>query len=101
MKSIDNSKEWQGLINDYHSSGLSAKAWCKLNKKNINALHCWNKKLKKTKSNDEAKQNWVSVQTSSITLSPTITVKVGNVEVSVSEGFNKELFSEVVHLKRI
>jgi hypothetical protein len=93
-----NKEEWQQIINEYRSSGLSALVWCQQKKISVHKLRYWIREFNNTESQGEAaQQRWVSFQASPNTMvQSVITVKIGNAEVSVSEGFNKELFSEVV-----
>ncbi|MDO6355723.1 hypothetical protein Q3V94_11720 [Caloramator sp. CAR-1] len=48
---------------------------------------------RKTFNNEEIQ--WVQLKENPVSISNTITVKIGNAEIVVSEGFNVELFSEV------
>ncbi|MBP1935127.1 IS66 family insertion sequence element accessory protein TnpA [Ammoniphilus resinae] len=91
------SQEWDELIENYHSSGLSAAKWCADRDLKVNQLRWQITKRQKLNKNNQS-IHWVSLHTnSSATVSSSITVKIGNAEISVSDGFNKELFAEVVH----
>lgn len=88
--------EWDDLIKDYRSSGLTAAQWCENHGFKIHQLHWQITKRQKQKKKEQNIQ-WVPLQTGSIAPLPSITVKIGYAEISVSDGFNKELFKEVVH----
>lgn len=91
------SQEWDELIENYHTSGLTAAQWCESHGFKVSQLRWQMTKRQKLKKHDQTIQ-WVPLHTHSIvSVSPSITVKIGNAEISVSEGFNKELFAEVVH----
>jgi N-acetylneuraminic acid mutarotase len=89
--------EWDELIQNYRSSGLTAAQWCEAHGFKVHQLR-WQINKRQKLNKDEQTIQWVPLPTDSATsLSPSITVKIGNAEISVSGGFNKELFAEVVH----
>lgn len=88
-----NNLNWDELIQNFQESGLSAPKWCKENGIKLSKLRWQLKKKNKVNSNEEIQ--WVQLKEKSISLSNTITVKIGNAEVLISEGFNAELFSAV------
>lgn len=92
------SHEWDQLIESYHSSGITAAKWCEDHGVKVNQLRWQITKRQKLNKNNPS-INWVSLHTSSVAyhVPSSITVKIGNAEISVSDGFNKELFAEVVH----
>ncbi len=88
---------WDELIQNYRASGLTAAQWCETNGFKINQLRWQITKRQKLNMNDQTIK-WMPLQTDSIpSESSSITVKIGKAEISVSEGFNKGLFAEVVH----
>jgi len=90
-------QEWDELIQNYRSSELTAAQWCGTHGFKIHQLRWQITKRQKLNKNDE-KIKWVPIPTDfTSSVSPSITVKIGNAEISVSEGFNKGLFAEVVH----
>ena len=50
MKNQRTNQEWQTLIRQYHSSGLSARAWCEKNSIPANTFYYHMRKLRKTTS---------------------------------------------------
>jgi len=88
--------EWDALINDYRTSGLAAAQWCEKQGLKVHQLHFQINKRKKQKRNDQNIQ-WIPLHSNSIDSSSAITVKIGNAEILVSDGFNKKLFTEVVN----
>ena len=96
MKKL-NKEDWQQLVSDYRSSGLTAPVWCQQKQLSIHKLRYWITKFNKAESKDEAGQQWVSVKTDLPVPTAAITVKIGNAEISVSQCFDKKLFADVVH----
>lgn len=94
-----NQEEWKQLIADYRSSGLSAPAWCQQKQISIHKLRYWINKINRALPVEKTEQQWVSVlQSGPNASSSDITVKIANAEISISEGFNKQLFLEVVQV---
>lgn len=85
--------DWDLLIQDYHASGLSAAKWSQKHGIKVHKLR-W-QISKRQKTNKEQSVQWVSLQSNPTVPAKIIIVKIGNAEILVSEGFNKELFSEV------
>ena len=92
-KQETNTFNWDELIQNFHKSGLSAPKWCKENGIKLHKLRWQLSKRRKVNNNDEIQ--WVSLKEKTGSSSNTITVKIGNAEISVSEGFDTELFSAV------
>lgn len=93
------SAEWDSLIQDYYTSGLSVPKWCNSHGFKTTQLR-WQITKRQKKKNNEQNIQWVPLHagTSDHTASlSSITVKIGSAEISVSDGFNKELFTDVVH----
>ena len=92
------SKEWDNLIQDYRTSGLNASQWCETHGFKIHQLRWQINKRQKLNKIEQNTTQWIPLHTSSSSIpSPSITVKIGSAEIAVSDGFNKELFAEVVH----
>lgn len=89
------SLEWDSLILEYRASGLSALRWCQEKGLKVSQLRWQISKRQKINKNKQSIQ-WIPLQTGCTGPRPSITAKIGNVEISVSEGFNKELFAEVI-----
>lgn len=89
------SLEWDSLIQDYHASGLGAEKWCQEKELEVSKLRWQIRKRQEINKKNQSIQ-WVPLQAGLTSLLPSITVKIGNAEISVSEGFNKQLFAEVV-----
>ena len=89
--------EWDNLIQDYRTSGLTAAQWCETHGFKIHQLRWQMTKRQKLHKNEQNTTQWIPLYSSSSMPSPSITVKIGNAEITVSDGFNKELFAEVVH----
>lgn len=95
----DNKKallDWDALIQDYCTSGLTDAVWCQEHGVKIHQLRWQITKRQKLNKKSQSIQ-WVSLQVNSSVPAASITVKIGSVEVAVTEGFNKGLFAEVVH----
>ncbi|WP_139902291.1 IS66 family insertion sequence element accessory protein TnpA [Clostridium thermarum] len=91
-----NMEDWQQLIADYRSSGLTGPVWCQQKQLSIHKLRYWINKFNKAEFKEEPRQQWVSVKTNLSITTTSITVKVGKAEISVSQDFDKELFADVV-----
>ena len=89
------SQEWDDIIEKYRNSELSVVKWCEIHGFKPHQLRWQIKKRQKSNLNEQAIQ-WVPLSSTSIS-SKSISVKIGNAEITVSEGFNKHLFAEVVH----
>ncbi|EYE87199.1 hypothetical protein Q428_14640 [Fervidicella metallireducens AeB] len=92
IRQRQNNLNWDELIQNFQESGLSAPKWCKENGIKLSQLR-WQLKKRKTFNNEEIQ--WVQLKETPVSISNSITVKIGNAEVVVSEGFNVELFSAV------
>jgi len=93
------STEWDSLIQEYYTSGLSVPKWCNSHGFKTTQLR-WQITKRQKKNNNEQNIQWVPLHTSPFDRNAplsSITVKIGSAEISVSDGFNKELFTEVVH----
>lgn len=101
MRNSNKTEEWKNNINNYRSSGLSAKAWSELNKTSVNALHYWIKKLKKAESNDEAEQSWISIPLKDQTAThSSVTIKIDDIAIEVTAGFDKNILMDVLSVVR-
>ncbi|TCS84486.1 IS66 family insertion sequence element accessory protein TnpA [Tepidibacillus fermentans] len=90
-------QEWDELIEKYRNSGLSVIKWCEIHGFKPHQLRWQIKKRQKLNKNEQTIQ-WVPLHSSPIeSSSRSISVKIGHAEITVSEGFNKELFAEVVY----
>ena len=89
-------EEWDEYIENYRSSGLTAAQWCEINGFKPNQLRWQITKRQKLHANSHSTQ-WIPLHTESSSTSPKVSVKIGQAEIVVSDGFNKELFTEVVH----
>ncbi|MDA8221428.1 MAG: hypothetical protein M0Z35_06860 [Desulfitobacterium hafniense] len=89
------SLEWDSLIQDYRASGLSAEKWCQEKELEVSKLRWQIRKRQKINKKNQSIQ-WVPLQADLTGSSPSITVTIGKAEISVSEGFNKQLLAEVV-----
>lgn len=97
MSYTNNAEEWRKCIADYRSSGLTANAWCEKNKKSRHALYYWITKFNKAESNDEAKQQWVSIPVrDQVVNHPSITLKIDSISIEVSAGFDKNVLMDVL-----
>lgn len=90
-------QEWDNLIQDYRTSGLTAAKWCETHGFKLHQLRFQISKRQKLNKNEQHMTQWIPLHSGSSMPSPSITVKIGNAEITVSDGFNKELFTDVVH----
>jgi len=101
MPSQSNDKQdlWKSRIDQYRTSGLSAKVWCDKNHVSYHAMKYWNTKLNK-KSTDKPKSPapvFVAVPAGPASHSkPPIVIHLGNVSIEVSDVCNSQLLSDLI-----
>ena len=101
MPTYSNNKQnlWKSRIEQYRTSGLSAKEWCNENQVSIHAMKYWITKLNKN-SNDESKSLppvFVAVPSKPDTYSKsTILINLGDISVEISDGCNLDLLSDLM-----
>ncbi|WP_341300287.1 hypothetical protein MHB44_03745 [Lysinibacillus sp. FSL H8-0500] len=106
--SLDERKQmWQQRIEDYRSSGEpSVKAWCQLNQVGLQSMYQWMRRLQLEATHvapTSTSTQWVTF-TSSNGLDKTTTpliVKIGDVSIEISEGFDRVLFTEVLQILQV
>ena len=106
MKSQKLREEWKERIADYQTSGeITQSAWCKKNGINIKTFGRWYRELRtenqipgvKIESN-MCKPVFLPVVASSKTESVPISIRIGDISVEVSRGFQSELLKEVLNV---
>src|SRR5690554_6555479 len=97
---------WKKRIKDYKTSGLTAAKWCEQNGVNIHTLKSYitkiNKINKEKKQRKFSKTKWASVvpdqaKTSAVNNKP-IKVKIDNVTVEITKGFDLNTFEAVLRI---
>jgi hypothetical protein len=98
---VDQKKQelWKKRIEDYQSSGLSGVRWCAEQGISEHQFWYWKKKWKKspTHTKEEVAPTWVPVMVEDPTPpKPTLTVRVGTVEIEVKPDYDATLLQDVV-----
>lgn len=86
---------WEGLVADFHASGLSGPQWCAQTGWKLHQLRYWVAKLKLAAPAAGAEPTWV-VLAPPATAPATLTVRVGAAELQVAAGFDPALLQAVV-----
>lgn len=104
MRKVRTREEWEQYISEYRKSGQSAFTWAKANEVNPNTLKYWIRRInqenadKKTKSNEETNQQWLSIPLNKqdINCSSSIILRIGAITIEVSNGFDKNVLADVL-----
>lgn len=98
-----NQNSWISHIEQYRSSGLTAKEWCNKNNLSINTLKYWISKL--NKQNSIVEDNTIPVFTaitSDISFQKqqgqSLLIRCSNLSIELSEGCNLNLLSSLLDL---
>ena len=89
------SSEWDSLIQEYQTSGLSVIQFSQKKELQVPQLR-WQIRKRQIKDKKSQSIQWMPLQASSPGLTSPIIVKIGTAEISVTNGFNKEVFTEVI-----
>lgn len=91
-----NEREWKSRILDWEQSGMKMAAWCREHSLKASAMRYWQRKLDKASTNDiqfteiRPKPISVPIHTSKLI------IKVGDIQIEITETTNLELLSKVV-----
>lgn len=91
--------DWDTLIKNYRMSGKTGASWCQDNGFKIHQLRWQITKRQKNIDKSSETVHWIPLQMSDNQKNP-ITVKIGDAEIQIQEGFNQALFAEVVQTLR-
>ena len=89
------SNKWDFLIQEYQTSGLSVMQFCQKKELQVPQLR-WQIRKRQIKSKKSQSIQWMPLSVGSPKITSSIIVKIGSAEISVTNGFNKELFTEVI-----
>lgn len=94
MKRYNNRQE---LVDQYRKSGMTQKDWCNENNIKQSTLGTWISK--ENKMNNVVNQKWIEATPApkdyKKSVSKFIEIKIGDFTITLTEGFNKEVFGEV------
>lgn len=95
-------KEWEGRISDFTSSGQSGAAWCAANQINLHQFYYWKKRLMSENQTGSQSPDWVTFEVGNLSRdsSDHIRVRVGEVIIEVSQGFDSDLLLNVIQTLR-
>lgn len=85
---------WSERIKNFHSSGLSRKAWCEQEDFNVGQLGYWIGKLAAA-TDAPSNSRWVNLEA----IAPSgsgISLRIGNVILEVERGFDQQVLADVV-----
>ena len=91
-------ERWQQHLDEYRTSGLTRKEYCKKHRLNIHQMDYWRKRFKEAPSVSKTQSNndFIQVQVKEDSLPDScIKLRIGQVSIEVAAGFDP------VHLKNI
>lgn len=95
-------KEWTEKIKKFHTSGMTAKAWCEINGINIKTYYYWLHKIRVKVCDETEKNTIVPLQIHPRETATAITVSIGNISVKIADGASTETITTVLDVcKRI
>ncbi len=77
---MNKTEQWQKIINDYETSGLTQKAFCQNHTIKIHTLHYW---LKKLSSGPERKEHFVPFSTAQSERGD-ISIQIGHAQITLN-----------------
>jgi hypothetical protein len=96
---------WQSNINEYRSSGLTAENWCQTHNLSVSTLRYWITKIKKESLFQDvditpafAKVDIKELSSFSLGGSSPVTIRLGSLEISVSNHCHPELLSNLIDI---
>ena len=93
--------EWEKKINLFDKSGLSMRKWCKENGEVYSTFRHWKNVIHEKREPKSEKRTWLPIQSLEDKIdSNSIVVKHNEYVVEVTQGFNKELFADVLRVLR-
>lgn len=103
MKHPELQKIWEDRLANFDSSGLTVAAWCTQHQVKPHQFFYWQRKTKSVKSNEvSGPVRWLSLEydfcPAEAKPDSEITVQVGGASILVSQGFDPDLFLDIVRL---
>lgn len=96
--------EWEKLILDYKTSGLTRKEWCNKHNKSIDQLKYWKKRIviKEDNKQPELSSSWVDVSNNVIdkplNINSGITIDFNWGRISIDNDFNCDMLTKVMEV---
>ena len=95
MKRKEKEQFWLEKINEYRESGMSLVQWCKDTDVATHNMNYWLRKQAPITKAVEQDTNWVSCIVNE-PASDSIILKMKNVEIEVTSGFQEELLLQII-----
>lgn len=95
MKRKEKEQVWLEKINEYRESGKSLVQWCTDTGVAIHSMNYWLRKQAPITKVSDQETSWVSCIVEGAT-SDAITLKMKNVEIEVTSGFQEELLLQII-----
>lgn len=98
MTALSKEEQWHSHIKACSGSGMSIKAWCKVNDLSSHQYHYWKSKFNQTNSNpiNESPQ-WAPLIADAPQNTP-IVLKIGDFNLELTQGFDKQALVELINL---
>lgn len=99
MNNPDKLKKWAKKITEFNKSRKTKEIWCEENKISTRQLNYWLRQLENNSKNENPSTKWLPVEIAQekSTKNSSLFVKIGNISIEVSTGFDKELLAEVLN----
>ena len=95
-------KQWTERIKEYHTSGMTLKAWCETNGINIKTYYYWLHKIRVKVCDETETQAIVPLQIHPRETAVAITVSIGSISIQIADGMSSETITAVLDVcKRI
>lgn len=100
-QSLSKEESWRLRINDYRSSGLTAKEWCSQNQFPLSTLHYWVSRLNKTQdcNEDDFKPIFaelpVLTAVSLLGVTP-VTIHLGMIRIEIMDSCHPDMLSNLI-----
>lgn len=100
MSRSNTRERWTRIISEQQMSGLNVAKWCSANNIDKASFYAWRKRLSyPTEHNtNEAQFIELSLKAEHRSCSQSIVLQIGRFSVSVNEGFNSRLLSDVLSI---
>ena len=90
-------EQWKARVAEYRASGLSAVQWCKANDLKTHRLWHWLRELERKEEPTQECSEWLPIQvTDRPTPEVSLSMRVGQVTITVLQGFDRALLLDVV-----
>ena len=87
---------WQQRVQDFLSSGQTAKSWCEENGFPYNQLNYWLRKLRSADSVPALDSpRWVHMDTAQ-SLNSGVSLRIANVDLEIKSGFDRQVLTDVI-----